>query len=194
MAKQEGVSVGDESIQIKYLLQEIEQGGYSEWKNATNYNDACEIFCDTFEKPGVKNIEKRKKKAKYYYDLFANKEKPSSSNSNKIISTAKSKLGCAYVWGATGPNTFDCSGLVQWVYKQNGISLPRTTNDYKKYLGSKNEVSWSEAQPGDLVWRIGHIGIYLGNNEYIHAPEPGDVVKISSSANSQFTNVFRFTK
>ena len=109
-----------------------------------------------------------------------------------IIETARTKLGCAYVWGATGPNTFDCSGLVMWVYQQNGITVPRTTSQYKPYIGTDKEVSWEEAQPGDIVWREGHMGIYLGNDKYIHAPQTGDVVKESSGAKKSFTNVFRF--
>ena len=118
---------------------------------------------------------------------------------SQIVEIAKTKLGCPYVWGATGPDTFDCSGLVQWVYKQVGISLPRTTADYIPYLGTSHEISWSEAQPGDIVWKSGqnggsgHMGIYLGGNQYLHAPQTGDVVKISNGAQSMFTNVLRFT-
>ena len=115
-----------------------------------------------------------------------------------IVETAKTKLGCAYVWGATGPNTFDCSGLVKWVYEQNGISVPRSTINYKPYLNTEKEVSWDKVQPGDILWihsdGNGHVGIYIGNDQYIHAPQPGDVVKISSNASSSFTNVFRFSK
>lgn len=114
------------------------------------------------------------------------------SGNNKIIEIARTKLGCAYSWGATGPNTFDCSGFVMWVYQQNGISVPRSTSGYKPYLGTDKEISWDEAQPGDIVWRDGHMGIYLGDDKYIHAPQTGDVVKESSGAKKSFTNVFRF--
>ncbi len=117
-----------------------------------------------------------------------------NGGNSDIVNKAKSKLGCPYVWGATGPDTFDCSGLVQWVYKQVGISLPRTTYEYQPYIGTSKEVSWDNAQPGDIVWRSEHMGIYLGNDQYIHAPHTGDVVKISSGARGAFSRVFRFTK
>ena len=125
------------------------------------------------------------------FDSMSSSDFQVSGNTN-IIETARTKLGCAYVWGATGPNTFDCSGLVMWVYQQNGITVPRTTSQYKPYIGTDKEVSWEEAQPGDIVWREGHMGIYLGNDKYIHAPQTGDVVKESSGAKKSFTNVFRF--
>lgn len=194
-AKNQGVSIGDEDMQIKWALTEISQGNYSRWKNAGSVSEASKAFCDIFENPTVKNYTEREKHAQRYYDKFANASRPSVSGGNsKIVSIARTKLGCPYVWGATGPDTFDCSGFVQWVYKQVGISLPRTTYDYEKYIGTKNEISWSEAQPGDIVWKEQHMGIYLGDNWYIHAPHTGDVVKESENAQSSFTRVFRFTK
>lgn len=195
LAKSQNASIGDEEIQIKWLLTELSQGGYSRWINAGSVSEASNAFCDIFENPAVKNYSERASHAQRYYDKFANQKKPSTSRKNKkIVSVAESKLGCAYVYGATGPNTFDCSGLVQWVYAQNGISLPRTTYDYEKYIGTSNEVSWNDAQPGDIVWRKEHMGIYLGNDKYIHAPQTGDVVKISQGAKGAFSKVFRFTK
>ena len=132
--------------------------------------------------------------------MFGNYGTLSSGEGDKIIETAKSKLGSPYVWGAKGPNSFDCSGFVFWVYKQNGISVPGSTSEYKPYAGSSNEISWSEIQPGDILIifsgekgrSVGHAGIYLGNDEYIHSPQTGDVVKISKGAQSKFTHVFRF--
>lgn len=122
------------------------------------------------------------------------------NGNSEIIEIAKSKLGCPYVYGAKGPNSFDCSGLVNWVYKQIGIEVPGSTAGYKTYINSANEIDWSEAQPGDILIifgdergkKDGHAGIYLGNDEYIHAPQTGDVVKISSGASKMFKHVFRF--
>ena len=91
-------------------------------------------------------------------------------------------MGKPYRWGATGPNSFDCSGLMQYAFKNGaGISLPRVSRDQAN-VGKK--VSKAELQPGDLVFfakggRIHHVGMYLGNDQYIHAPQTGDVVKIS---------------
>lgn len=100
-----------------------------------------------------------------------------------VVAAARSKLGCPYVWGASGPNSFDCSGLVMWCYAQAGVSLDH-------YSGSQANAGAvlpvSQAQPGDILWKSGHVGIYIGNGQYIHAPQTGDVVKIAN-------NVSRFT-
>lgn len=121
----------------------------------------------------------------------------SSSNSNSsntqtqnqkvqaVINLAKSKLGCKYVWGAEGPNTFDCSGLTMYVYKNGaGVSIPRTSRDQAK---AGRYVAKSDLQPGDLVFfdsnygnTVNHVGLYIGNNQMIHSPKPGDVVKIQN--------------
>ena len=122
------------------------------------------------------------------------------NGNSEIIEIAKSKLGCPYIYGAKGPNSFDCSGLVYWVYEQIGIEVPGSTAGYKTYINSTNEIDWSDAQPGDILIifgdergkKDGHAGIYLGNDEYIHAPQTGDVVKISSGASKVFKHVFRF--
>ena len=114
-----------------------------------------------------------------------------TGEANAVIELAKSKQGCPYVWGASGPSTFDCSGFVQWIFRNAvNINLPRTSSEQARSLAG-NEVTFSQARPGDIVWRSGHIGIYIGNDQYIHAPQTGDVVKISNNASSRFTKVFR---
>ncbi|MGW2325385.1 NlpC/P60 family protein [Streptomyces sp. NPDC001700] len=95
----------------------------------------------------------------------------------KAIDFAESQLGKPYVWGATGPNSYDCSGLTQAAWKAAGVSLPRTTWDQVK---AGTRVSTSELKPGDLVFfydDISHVGLYIGDGMMIHAPKPGDVVK-----------------
>lgn len=96
-----------------------------------------------------------------------------------ILSEAYKHLGKSYVWGATGPNTFDCSGFTSYVYKQvTGQYIGRTTYDQ---INAGTEVSYSNLQPGDLVFpHDGHVGIYIGNGQMIHAPRTGDVIKVSS--------------
>nr|DAO63353.1 MAG TPA: 43 kDa tail protein [Caudoviricetes sp.] len=119
----------------------------------------------------------------------------SSSNSigDKLVSLAKSKLGCKYVWGATGPNTFDCSGLTSWCHKQVGISIPRTSLAQSK---SGKAVSKSNLQPGDLLfWKttsaeVGHVGMYVGNNQFIHAPNKSKPVKYDSLSSSYYSSRF----
>ena len=118
---------------------------------------------------------------------------PSSSSSNstgeKLVNLAKSKLGCKYVWGATGPNTFDCSGLTSWCHKQLGISIPRTSLAQSK---SGKAVNKSDLQVGDLIfWKttsaeVGHVGMYVGNNQFIHAPNKSKPVKYDSLDNSYY--------
>lgn len=103
---------------------------------------------------------------------------------DRIVDAAHSRLGCPYVWGGNGPNSFDCSGLVKWCYAQVGISIPRTTNELKSY---GTQISVSQALPGDILWKSGHVGIYIGNGQYIHAPKAGDVVKTSSVSSGNFT-------
>ena len=102
---------------------------------------------------------------------------------DQIVNAARSKLGCRYKWGAEGPNEFDCSGLVKWCYAQVGIVVPRTTSQLKNF---GIQVSVSQALPGDILWKEGHVGIYIGNGQYIHAPQTGDVVKISSVSSGKF--------
>ncbi|MFF3915294.1 NlpC/P60 family protein [Streptomyces sp. NPDC001852] len=95
------------------------------------------------------------------------------------VDYAYAKLGSPYVWGAAGPNAFDCSGLVQAAYRAAGISLPRTT--YAQ-IDAGRRVSRSELQPGDLVFfysGISHVGIYVGDGQIIHAPNPSAPVRLA---------------
>jgi cell wall-associated NlpC family hydrolase len=96
-----------------------------------------------------------------------------------VVAIAMSQLGTPYVWGGAAPGGFDCSGLVMWAYAQVGVSLPHST--YALFAMGV-PISRDELQPGDLVFfdGVGHVGIYIGGNEFIHAPHTGDVVKISS--------------
>ena len=105
-----------------------------------------------------------------------------NAKAEAALKVAKAQLGKPYKWGATGPNSFDCSGLTYYAYK-NGpkVSIPRTSREQSKF-GKK--VSKSELKPGDLVFfgkgsSVSHVGMYIGNDQYIHSPQTGDVVKIS---------------
>lgn len=100
-------------------------------------------------------------------------ENPIPSNAG-AASTALSRVGCRYVSGGNGPTVFDCSGLSQWVYRQNGISIPRTA---AAQYSATSRVSQSQLQPGDLVFFKGttskggitHVGIYIGGGRFVHA-------------------------
>ena len=103
-------------------------------------------------------------------------------SADAIVSAAYSQLGVPYVWGGTTPGVgLDCSGLTQYCYKQAGISIPRNTE--AQYAQGK-KIALSEAQPGDVLYRAGHVGIYIGGDQYIHAPHRGEVVKIASGISS----------
>jgi cell wall-associated NlpC family hydrolase len=96
-----------------------------------------------------------------------------------VVGVAMQYLGIPYVWGGSSPSGFDCSGFVMYVYAQVGVSLPHNAAAQYGYGAS---VSRSELAPGDLVFfnGLGHVGIYIGGNQFIHSPHTGDVVKISS--------------
>lgn len=103
-----------------------------------------------------------------------------SGDRQEIINYAQQYLGTPYVWGGNTPSGFDCSGFTRWVFSHKaGIELPRLA---QMQMNEGRGVSLEEAQPGDLVWMHGggHVGIYLGGGNVIHAPKPGDVVKISN--------------
>jgi peptidoglycan DL-endopeptidase CwlO len=102
---------------------------------------------------------------------------------------ALSQLGTAYSWGGSQPGGFDCSGLVMWAYAQVGVALPHSS--YAQY-GYGVPVSRDQLQPGDLVFfdGLGHVGIYIGGDQFVHAPHTGDVVKISSLSEGWYTATY----
>ncbi|MCD7808747.1 MAG: DUF5011 domain-containing protein [Erysipelotrichaceae bacterium] len=111
----------------------------------------------------------------------------SSSSYSSVVAAAKSRLGCSYRWGASGPSTFDCSGLTMWCYAQVGKSIPHSSSAQK---AAGTVISLSQLKAGDIVWRSGHVGIYVGNGLVIHAPGTGKVVCYTSV--SGFTCGVRF--
>ncbi len=103
-----------------------------------------------------------------------------SSQYGGVVGIAMQYLGLPYRWGGSSPSTgFDCSGFTMYVFSRAGASIPRTVSTQ---YGAGVAVSRSELQPGDLVFfnGLGHVGIYIGGNQFIHSPHTGDVVKISS--------------
>lgn len=103
----------------------------------------------------------------------------SSPIGSQVVQYAMSRLGDSYVWGAAGPSEFDCSGLVVWAFQQAGRSLPHYTYDL---MAGGTPISESQLEPGDLIFFYGggHVGIYIGGGQFVHAPHTGDVVKVSS--------------
>lgn len=114
-----------------------------------------------------------------------------NSRAAEAVSYAYQKLGSPYVWGATGPDAFDCSGLMQAAYRSAGISLPRTT--YAQ-INAGQRVSRSELLPGDLVFfysGISHVGLYVGRGQMIHAPNPSAPVRVAPLDEMPFAGATR---
>ncbi|MEV7086630.1 NlpC/P60 family protein [Streptomyces sp. NPDC093085] len=110
----------------------------------------------------------------------------SSSRAAAAFAAAQGKIGTPYVYGASGPSSFDCSGLTSWAYAQAGVSIPRTS---ESQANAGTRLSQSQLQKGDLVIFYGdlhHVGFYAGNGQVLHAPKPGASVRYESIGNMPF--------
>lgn len=165
---------------------------------STSYSVICKINKGTkvtyISKTG--NWSKIKYNSKTGY-VSSNYLSGSSSKADRIVSYAKSKLGCKYVWATQGPNTFDCSGFTYYVTKQTlGITIPRSPSPQSKY---GTYVSRSNLKKGDLVFfdtqgsndgRVSHAGIYLGSGQFIHASSTKGKVVISDMSSGHYYRAF----
>jgi len=157
--------------------------------------------------------EKERLKKKLSLKIKLKKEKREKENTRKaklakqkvkreqlLERIAKSKLGKRYVWGAVGPKVFDCSGFTSYVYKKSGVNLPRTSiiqSKYGKYIKRK------DLQAGDLIFfdtskqrkgYVNHVGIYLGNNKFIHASSAKKKVVITSLAKPFYSGRYKWAR
>ncbi|WP_315078818.1 NlpC/P60 family protein [uncultured Clostridium sp.] len=118
-----------------------------------------------------------------------------SDEARAIIKEAQKYLGIPYLWGGTTPEGFDCSGLMQYVFNSQGIELPRVSQDQQSFAET---INLSELKPGDLVFNKSsnstHVGLYIGDDKYLHAPHTGDVVKISTLSTSNMKYATRVLK
>lgn len=126
--------------------------------------------------------------------------KPSESNDvQAVIDLAYAQIGKPYNWGSEGPNSFDCSGLMRYIFEKGaGVNLPRTSKAQSQY---GTTVSRSNLKPGDLIFSstdgsgtVSHVGVYVGGGQMIHAPKPGDVVKKSSINSSYWNDAYLWAK
>ncbi|UYP17491.1 C40 family peptidase [Rhodococcus sp. Z13] len=116
---------------------------------------------------------------------------PFSSVGQRAADAAQSKIGSPYVYGAAGPNAFDCSGLVQWAYKQAGLNVPRTSYEQ---ASAGQAVNISDLIPGDVVSFYGgsHTGIYIGGGNVVHASTSSQPVKIAPLSSMPVDGARRF--
>jgi len=151
------------------------------------------------KKEKEKRFKEKKRKEALDKEKKRKKEKKKKANKNLLKSItkkekllpviAKSKLGRRYVWGAVGPGTFDCSGFTSYVYKKTGINIPRTSRQQSKY---GKLVDRKHLRPGDLIFfdtsrarrgYVNHVGMYIGNNQFIHASSAKKRVVITNLKN-----------
>lgn len=121
-------------------------------------------------------------------------ESGAPSLGSRAVALAKAQLGKPYQWGAAGPDKFDCSGLVQYVYSNLGVRLPRVS---RQQASAGVHVDREDLQPGDLVFftlagsRIDHVGIYIGHSKFIHAPRRHSPVREDSLHNAWWGRKFK---
>lgn len=152
---------------------------------------------------GLDTISLNEKKVKKsntfaFRDISVSKDKKDADKCVRITSAAKAKLGKRYVWGASGNgNTYDCSSFVKYVYKQNGIDLPRTSINQSKF---GKYIERSQLKKGDLIFfdtskkrkgYVNHVGIYLGDNKFIHASSAKKKVVITSLDKNFYSNRYK---
>lgn len=117
---------------------------------------------------------------------------PSGGHSATVIQAAMSRIGSPYSWGGSGPNAFDCSGLVMWAFQQAGISLPHSSQALAR---GGQPVSTDQMQPGDLVTHYSdasHVGIYIGDGMMVHASTYGTPVRVAPVDNAPIHSVRRY--
>lgn len=116
---------------------------------------------------------------------------PTETAGELALDAALSKVGAPYVYGAAGPDAFDCSGLVQWSYRQAGLELPRTSD---AQLASGTPVSMNDLRPGDVVsfYGGGHSGLYAGDGNVVHASTAGTPVRVAPISSMPFAGARRY--
>ena len=165
------------------------------YKSLESQNQMFNFYIDDFEtwkdKVDLNSLSLEPEKAQ------KNNYTKSISNRDKIILEVNKYIGVPYIWGGSDPDGFDCSGLVQWTIKKaHDIIIPRTTRLQSSKWKNQINLNLNQIKIGDLIYfkttnnnQISHVGIYTGNNEFIHAPNRSEKVK-KSKINSFWTKNF----
>lgn len=170
-----GFHLGDTGREVVEIQQALVSRGYDVTVDG-DYGPATKAAVAEFQNDNHLTVDGEVGSASYqallHRSLPAGTHKSYLAGQNGIVNLARQFLGVPYVWGGSSPNGFDCSGFVQYVYAQQGISLPRTA-DIQATAGYP--VDKADLQPGDLVFfagdyvNISHVGIYVGDGKMIHA-------------------------
>ncbi|WP_176611286.1 C40 family peptidase [Actinomadura sp. WMMB 499] len=128
------------------------------------------------------------------YDAYRAKQEKQEDQARKAVRFAKKQIGKPYRWGAEGPNAYDCSGLVMAAWRKAGVKIPRVT--HAQYRRIDRKVKLKNLKKGDLIFfrNRGHVGMYVGNDRYLHAPNSGSRVrinKLTKSRKKQFAGAVR---
>jgi cell wall-associated NlpC family hydrolase len=182
---QEETSYEDEESSYEEEIPEEEESSYEE-----EVNEEPSYEEETNEEPTYEEEQEEVNEEPSDEEDTDTAEEPSyeeptvsdSSTGASIAATASNYVGCSYVWGATGPDSFDCSGLVSYVFSSYGISVPRTAAD-QYYGGTQIDVSTAVSTPGALIFYhgLGHVAISLGDGSVVHASNSNTGVIISDA-------------
>jgi len=155
-------------------------------QNSTSSNNSTNSSNGQAQKPSKKPVQNN--------NSSYNPPASSTSSVQAVLNLAYSKIGCPYVWGAEGPNSFDCSGFTSYVFRNAvGVSIPRTSSAQSGY---GRTVSKANLQPGDLVFfntsgsGVSHVGIYVGGGNMIHSPSTGKTVRVTSINSAYYSARF----
>lgn len=177
------------NIVSKYAPNSVENMALIDWNSddVSDFKDIIRRALACYNMGESKGLTTDLNTNKYANSVFGYSMK--YRGSGNLIEFAKKFLGTPYVWGGTTPDGFDCSGFVQYVYKHNGYSIPRTTSEQ---IGVGQDVSIENLAPGNLIFfdtsssstptKVSHVGMYIGDGLFIHAPSTGDVVKVTKLA------------
>ena len=167
-------------------------------KNKKSSNKKLAASLSNLETISLAKNKKEKQKTFAFTDIFTSSSNKNDDKCKSITSLAKTKLGKRYVWGASGTkNTYDCSSFTKFVYKNHGIDIPRTSIRQSKF---GKYVKRSELQKGDLIFfdtskqrkgYVNHVGIYLGDNKFIHASSAKKKVVITSLDKNFYSNRYK---